>query len=190
MKSDSNVDQEPERTGQLKPFGLFQPLKQAHASFNFATQPSELIEMLKKNPVESQSFKLQPSIINVAAFKEMEKAEISEFSTHLKTTTRGRKPNAMKKLNDIQKKASRPLISKFEVTAPQPAFNRVDSDMRGESWVDENGDTEIKKQLKAHQFDSEAENLADFFAKPLALVSFLSMRTRMMHLRRMPMATS
>lgn len=167
MKSDSNVDQETEKTTQHKPFELFQPLKQPLALFNFATQPSELIEMLKKNPNESQSFKLQPSIINVAAFKEIEKAEISEFSTHLNTTTRGRKPNALKKLNDIQTKSARPQISKFEVVPPQVNFSKMDAEARDETWMDENGDTEIKRQLKAHQFDSEAEDLVDFF--PIAI---------------------
>ena len=53
-------------------------------------------------------------------------------------------------------------------------------------WVQCLRDSELVKTVHV----PTGENLADFFTKPLALSSFVSMRTRMMHFRRMPVATS
>jgi hypothetical protein len=53
-------------------------------------------------------------------------------------------------------------------------------------WVQCPRDSELVKTVHV----PTGENLADFFTKPLALSSFVSMRTRMMHFRRMPVATS
>ena len=53
-------------------------------------------------------------------------------------------------------------------------------------WVQCLRDSELVKTVHV----STGENLADFFTKPLVLVSFLSMRARMMHFRRMPVGGS
>lgn len=162
MNPNSNPDQSTDPQTPSKPFQLFQPIKKQPSAINFTAQPSELIDLLKKNPAEQQSFKLQPSIINVAAFRDADKPSISDFSTHLHTSGRGRKPNALKKLNDIEKKTTKTIINKFEARKDSETFTKIEIGKKVDVKVEEEEETEIKKQLKAHQFDSEAEDVTDY----------------------------
>lgn len=162
MKDNSNVDQAIDNQKKDKAFQVFKPIKKQSANLNFSGHPSELMELLKKNPVEQQSFKLQPSIINVAAFKEVEKPSISEFTTHINSGFKGRKPKALKKVNKTDAKKSEKTVSKFEVVNPTESCFKVESENKKIINEEDDEDSEVRKQLKAHQFDSEAEDVTDY----------------------------
>lgn len=165
MVDNINPEKQSEKPLTNSSFKLFQPVQPGPPSFNFWTQQNELSEMLTRNSVHVPSFKLQQSIINVAAFKEAEKPSISDFSTHLSSGGRGRKPKTPRSTINMVKKVSSIKINKFEVEKPvETALELTNAtDARIYDNNDLEADTEIKRQIKAHQFDSEVEEIQEFF---------------------------
>ena len=153
----------PDKPAPSHSFQLFQPTQQMSMPFDIFKRRTELSEMLQKNSTGSESFKLQPSIINVEAVKDAEKRNISDFSTQLQPKTRGRKPNSQKSHKNIEKERPTADIKKFEPsndTVDQPeTVAEPDSYKNAEADLE----TEIRKQIKAHQFDSETEDIHDYY---------------------------
>jgi len=160
MTNNINADKHSDKNLPNTAFKLFQPIQPGPPSINFWAQQNELSEMLKKNSAKAPSFRLQPSIINVSAFKDSDKPMISEFSTNLQTSGRGRKPKSQQTREDSDKKESLIHVNKFELQKPVEALPRSGIEHKTET-MDEDADTEIKKKIKAHQFDSEAEDNSD-----------------------------
>jgi len=161
MADNVNTDKQLDKGASNTAFKLFQPTQPGPPSINFWAQPNELSEMLKKNSAKAPSFKLQPSIINVSAFKEGDKPSISDFSTTLQTSGRGRKSKALAQRGDSGSKAPPLQINKFDVMKAAGLAPKAEADVKHENAQDDS-ETALKQQIKAHQFDSEAEDIKDF----------------------------
>lgn len=160
MANNANADKHSDKNQPNTAFKAFQPIQPGPPSINFWAQQNELSEMLKKNSAKAPSFRLQPSIINVSAFKETDKPMISEFSTNLQPSGRGRKPKSQHAKEDSDKKDAQPHVNRFELQRPVESTPGSGFEHRADAF-DEDFDTEVKKKIKAHQFDSEAEEASE-----------------------------
>lgn len=161
MADNSNVDKQSDKGISNTAFKMFQPIQPGPPSLNVWAQQNELSEMLRKNSAKVPSFCLQPSIINVSAFKEAEKPAISDFSTTLQTSGRGRKTRSPAVREEVDKKAPVIQIAQFDAVKPVSQPLKIELQPKNQNVVDE-PETALKQQIKAHQFDSEAEDIKDF----------------------------
>lgn len=160
MTDNADSDKQLDKSLANTAFKMFQPVHSTGSSVNFWAQQNELSEMLKKNSAKAPSFKLQPSIINVSAFSG-DKHAVSDFSTNLQSSGRGRKPKAVQSRENSDKKGPPVQINKFDAVKPTEPSTKSETEPKVDI-VDEDIETEIKKQIKAHQFDSEAEDIKEY----------------------------
>ena len=121
---------------------------QAQAPPPPATQPGLPLEHSEffRKPSEMASFTMPPSIIAPPA-STLEKPNLSNFASII-NTHRTLEPGGEKK-----KRSRRPSQPKGK--------KRASKKSEGERYLDIN-DTKVKKKIKAHQFDSEAEDIRDY----------------------------
>lgn len=162
MREEGDRDQQEKAKPSKRSFQIFQPIGKQPSALTFPGQPSELMEMLRKNPGEQQSFKLQPSIINVSAFRDVDKPNISDFSTHINSKAKRNNPSALKKSNNAGKQEYKASIEQFDIKGRSDAPACDDATKQTYHTPADDEDTEVKRQLKARQFDSETEDVADY----------------------------
>lgn len=154
-------------------FQLFQPMQVASQGMGFWAQQNELSEVMLKNSIKSQSFRLQPSIINISAFKEVEKPNISDFSTHLGPLSKSRRNSAPKNAEVDNEKGQAAKIRNFDLVRAEKKPVKVEGAVGKVASTETEMSAEVKRQLQTYQFDSEAEDILEYDSAPRGQATYL-----------------